>query len=168
MPVWILFLVLVTPVPGIENFTFLNKFDTLEACKIEEARIGAEMATAYPGDTSFRIECQKKEQITPAVREPAPSEHNGFVNYDKILMDWAVARFPGEPFRLRVYDLNVFQLAGPEKDYLAFSITLDYGKGKDNYLLVVTTTGSIYGWTKILTDPDDIKEHESFPNKDQT
>jgi hypothetical protein len=57
-PMWMLIIVLLNIVPGLEKITVLNTFATSEECQIERNRIGYEMAAAYPHDRDFVIACQ--------------------------------------------------------------------------------------------------------------
>ncbi len=57
-PMWMLIIVLLNIVPGLEKITVLNTFATSEECQIERNRIGFEMAAAYPHDRDFVIACQ--------------------------------------------------------------------------------------------------------------
>ena len=55
---WLLMMVLLNVVPGLEKNTVLNTFATAEECQIERNRIGFEMAAAYPYERDFVIACQ--------------------------------------------------------------------------------------------------------------
>jgi len=55
---WLLIMVLLNIVPGLDNITVLNTYATAEECQIERNRIGLEMAAAYPYDRDFLIACQ--------------------------------------------------------------------------------------------------------------
>ena len=55
---WLLVIVLLNIVPGLNNVTVLNTFATAEECQIERNRIGFEMAAAYPNERDFVIACQ--------------------------------------------------------------------------------------------------------------
>ena len=57
-PMWLLVIVLLNIVPGVERFTVLNTFATSEECQIERNRIGFEMAKAYPYERDFVIACR--------------------------------------------------------------------------------------------------------------
>lgn len=57
-PMWMLIIVLLSIVPGLEKITVLNTFATSEECQNERNRIGFEMAAAYPHDRDFVIACQ--------------------------------------------------------------------------------------------------------------
>jgi hypothetical protein len=57
-PMWLLIMVLLNIVPGLEKITVLNTFATSEECQIERNRIGFEMAAAYPYERDFVIACQ--------------------------------------------------------------------------------------------------------------
>ena len=55
---WLLVIILLNIVPGLEKVTVLNTFATSEECQIERNRIGSEMAKAYPNDRDFVIACR--------------------------------------------------------------------------------------------------------------
>jgi len=57
-PMWMLIIVLLNIVPGLDKFMVLNTYATSEECQIERNRIGFEMAAAYPHDRDFVIACQ--------------------------------------------------------------------------------------------------------------
>jgi hypothetical protein len=55
---WMLVIILLNIVPGLEKVTVLNTFVTAEECQIERNRIGFEMAAAYPHERDFVIACK--------------------------------------------------------------------------------------------------------------
>jgi len=55
---WLLIMVLLNIVPGLEKITVLNTFATSEECQMERNRIGFAMAAAYPYERDFVIACQ--------------------------------------------------------------------------------------------------------------
>jgi len=55
---WILVIVLLSNVPGLDHVMKLETYATPEECQIERNRIGYEMAAAYPYDRDFVIACQ--------------------------------------------------------------------------------------------------------------
>ena len=57
-PMWLLIIVLLNIVPGLDKVMVLNTFTTSEECQIERNRIGYEMAAAYPYERDFVIACQ--------------------------------------------------------------------------------------------------------------
>jgi hypothetical protein len=57
-PMWMLIIVLLNIVPGLDKIMVLNTFATSEECQIERNRIGFEMAAAYPYERDFVIACQ--------------------------------------------------------------------------------------------------------------
>ena len=57
-PMWLLIIVLLNIVPGLEKITVLNTFATSEECQTERNRIAFEMAAAYPNDRDFVIACR--------------------------------------------------------------------------------------------------------------
>lgn len=57
-PMWMLVIILLNIVPGLEKVTVLNTFATSEECQIERSRIGFEMAAAYPYERDFVVACK--------------------------------------------------------------------------------------------------------------
>jgi hypothetical protein len=57
-PMWLLIMVLLNTVPGLEKIMVLNTFATPEECQSERNRVGFEMAEAYPYERDFVIACQ--------------------------------------------------------------------------------------------------------------
>jgi hypothetical protein len=55
---WLLIIVLLNIVPGLEKITVVNTFATSEECQSERNLIGFEMAAAYPYEREFVIACQ--------------------------------------------------------------------------------------------------------------
>jgi hypothetical protein len=55
---WILVIVLLNGVPGLDKIMKLETYATSEECQSERNRIGSEMAAAYPNDRDFVIACQ--------------------------------------------------------------------------------------------------------------
>lgn len=55
---WLLVIVLLSNVPGLEKMIKLETYTTSEECQIERNRIGYEMAAAYPNERDFVIACQ--------------------------------------------------------------------------------------------------------------
>jgi hypothetical protein len=55
---WLLVIILLNIVPGLERVTVLNTFATSDECQIERNRIGFEMAKAYPNERDFVIACR--------------------------------------------------------------------------------------------------------------
>ena len=55
---WLLVIVLLNTVPGLDKIMKLETFATSEECQIERNRIGYEMAAAYPYERDFVIACQ--------------------------------------------------------------------------------------------------------------
>lgn len=52
---WLLVIILLNIMPGLERVTVLNTFATSEECQIKRNRIGFEMAKAYPNERDFVI-----------------------------------------------------------------------------------------------------------------
>jgi len=59
---WLLVIVLLNNVPGLDKMIKLKTYATSEECQIERNRIGYEMAAAYPYDRDFVIACQLSPQ----------------------------------------------------------------------------------------------------------
>jgi hypothetical protein len=57
-PIWLLIMILLNTVPGLEKITALNALATSEECQSERNRIGFEMAAAYPYERDFVIACR--------------------------------------------------------------------------------------------------------------
>jgi len=53
---WLLVIILLSPVPDADQVTVLKSFATYEECQPEGDRVGLEMADSYPYD-HFRIIC---------------------------------------------------------------------------------------------------------------
>ena len=61
-PMWLLLIVLLYIVPGLDKSMVLNTFATPEECQIERNRIGFAMAEAYPYERDFVIVCQLRPE----------------------------------------------------------------------------------------------------------
>jgi hypothetical protein len=55
---WLLVIVLLNTVPGLDHITVLETYATAQECQSERNRVGYEMAAAYPYDRDFVIACQ--------------------------------------------------------------------------------------------------------------
>ena len=55
---WILVIVLLSSMPGLDKIMKLETYATAQECQTERNRIGYEMAAAYPYDRDFVIACQ--------------------------------------------------------------------------------------------------------------
>jgi hypothetical protein len=55
---WILVMILLNTVPGLDKIMKLETYATSQECQDERNRIGYEMAAAYPYDRDFVIACQ--------------------------------------------------------------------------------------------------------------
>jgi hypothetical protein len=72
---WLLVIVLLSNVPGLDKMIKLETYATSEECQIERNRIGYEMAAAYPNERDFVIACQfesKARLIRAAEESKAP------------------------------------------------------------------------------------------------
>jgi len=56
---WLLVIILLSQVPGLDKITVLKTFPTYQACKEERNRIGFDMAESYPETANFTIDCIK-------------------------------------------------------------------------------------------------------------
>jgi hypothetical protein len=59
---WLLIIVFLNNVPGIEHITVLQTYASSEECQSERNRIGYEMAAAYPNDRDFVIACRLSQK----------------------------------------------------------------------------------------------------------
>jgi hypothetical protein len=55
---WLLIMVLLNNVPGLDKIMVLQTYATSEECRIERNRVGFDMAAAYPNERDFVIACQ--------------------------------------------------------------------------------------------------------------
>ena len=59
---WYIILILLNPAPGFATVTYLDRthaYPTQALCMADRARVGYDMAEAYPADSEeFRIECK--------------------------------------------------------------------------------------------------------------
>lgn len=55
---WLLVLVWLQSLPGVERMTVLETYPTYQDCGTERNRIGFAMAEAYPYERNFVIECR--------------------------------------------------------------------------------------------------------------
>ncbi|MGH7146825.1 MAG: hypothetical protein ACREIJ_02855 [Nitrospiraceae bacterium] len=55
---WLLIMILLNDVPGLDKIMVLHTYATSHECQIERNRIGYEMAAAYPYERDFVIACQ--------------------------------------------------------------------------------------------------------------
>lgn len=65
---WLLVIVLLTPVPGLAPVTVLNEFATKLECQQERNRIGFDMAASYPMEHTFNIDCVLKGQVSEKLK----------------------------------------------------------------------------------------------------
>jgi hypothetical protein len=66
--VWLLVIILLAQVPGLDQTTVLKTFETYLACQAERNRIGFDMAMAYEQDHSFNIVCVKNVTVREKVK----------------------------------------------------------------------------------------------------
>ena len=55
---WLLVIILLNTVPGLDHIMKLETYATAQECQSERNRIGYEMAAAYPNDRDFVLACQ--------------------------------------------------------------------------------------------------------------
>lgn len=58
---WLLVILLLEVVPGLDPITVLHTFATFDECQTERNRIGFDMAASYPYERTFTIGCMKQE-----------------------------------------------------------------------------------------------------------
>jgi len=59
---WILVIVLLNNVPGLDHIMKLETYATYQECQVERNRVGFEMAAAYPYDRDFVVACQLSKE----------------------------------------------------------------------------------------------------------
>lgn len=59
---WALILIFLDPVPGFDRAYLLEQYKTYEECAPEADRVFKDMQAAYPGDTSFTIQCVRRDE----------------------------------------------------------------------------------------------------------
>ena len=55
---WVLVIIMLTAIPGVDRVTVLKTFPSADACWVEQKSIASDMATSYPNDHDFIITCQ--------------------------------------------------------------------------------------------------------------
>ena len=65
---WLLVMILLNDVPGLNKIMVLNTYATSQECQIERNRVGYEMAEAYPYERDFVIACQLNRKQDSSVR----------------------------------------------------------------------------------------------------
>ena len=65
---WLLVMILLNDVQGLNKIMVLNTYATSQECQIERNRIGYEMAEAYPYERDFVIACQLNRKHDSQVR----------------------------------------------------------------------------------------------------
>ncbi len=81
---WLLLIVLLTPIPGISRATVLNYFETLKACQPERDRVGSEIAKSYPDETDFRIVCEFLERRPRVMPDQQPREEQAALPKERV------------------------------------------------------------------------------------
>lgn len=74
MSIWLLLLILASPLTGLNTSYLLEKYVSAEECYSEATRIEAEMRTAYPDDPSIKIVC--RERIDLPIDDPENDPSN--------------------------------------------------------------------------------------------
>lgn len=162
MVIWVLLMVLVTPVAGFSPAYFLNKFDTFEECQSEQKRISADMATAYTGDTSYRIECREKTVL--GIATSAPSEQ---LNYTQIITDWVQIRHPQTDIKFKVLSVKPIQTDNGPTSVIALQLHVFYETNAESYILFIKN-GTVVGWIYAgVVESETEEEEEVFSHKDQ-
>lgn len=164
--IWLLLMVLLTPIGGFQSTYVLNKFDTSDECGTEQKRIAEDMAAAYPGDESYRIECREKN--TPGIQTSASISAEQ-MNYTQIITKWAQARHPQEVINFKVMTVKPIQTDNGANGIIAFQVHLFYGEKTDSYVLFIKND-KILGWIYAGEAEADTQEEEQeiFSYKDQT
>jgi len=164
MSIWVLLMVLLAPGDGFQSSYFLNKFDTSEACELEQKRIAVDMATAYPGDKTYRIECREKR--VPGIRTSAPTEQT---NYTEIITQWAAVLHPQEAYTFKVLTIKRVLGGNGPTSILAFQVHMYYKTGAQSYILFIKNA-SVIGWIDAGvpdTEEEEEEGEEVFSAKDQ-
>ena len=158
MSVWVLLMVLVAPVDGIESTTFLNKFDSPGAytdCMTERDRISADMEKAYPNDKSYRIEC--RDQTVKAITR---------AEYDEIITIFARTRHPKEKLSIKVTNFKPLMSESGSLPIMALQINVFFGDGGHSYILILKEK-TILGWIDAGdVEPEEEDAEEEFPGKE--
>lgn len=152
---WVLLMVLLNPVPGLERTTFLNEFATQEECQVERNRIGFEMAQSYPNEADFRIECRER-----GVAEVSKAE------YDELIKNFAKARYPKELLTIKVMDIKTLQNESGNLPIMAVQIHVAHSEGTHSFILLLKGK-VILGWIDAGdAEEDEDEEEEQFPGKE--
>jgi hypothetical protein len=65
---WLLIIMLLTPVPGLGQITVLSAFPTWKGCQDERNRVGFDMAASYPYERTFIIDCIKDVAVSEKLK----------------------------------------------------------------------------------------------------
>lgn len=159
MSTWILLMVLLDPVAGINSTTLLNTFSAPGAytdCLVERDRISADMRQAYPGDTTFSIECRER-----VVDDPATAA------LEVVLKAFAATQYPSQTLNIRLSSAKTLQNEGGALAIVAIQLTITHKDGTNSFILLVKEM-RILGWIPVgPVDPVDEEETEIFSAKDQ-
>lgn len=153
-------MVLLDPVAGINSTTLLNTFISPGAytdCLVERDRIAADMRQAYPGDTTFSIECRER-----VVNDPATAE------LDALVKAFATRLYPTQNLDIRLLNAKTLQNEGGPIPIVAIQLTVTHTNGTDSFILLVKEM-RILGWIPVgpVERPDDEEETAIFSAKDQ-
>jgi hypothetical protein len=162
MAIWILLMVLLTPVTGFETSYQLNSFNSPTAstdCSMERDRIARDMEKAYPGDASFRIECREKP--TPI---SSTDEKNKF---EVIIKTFAQARYPKEPLTIKASSVQILQNDAGSLPIVAIQLNI-FRKSGGQAFIVLIKDDAVMAWI----DEGEVDEEtedaaEVFSHKDE-
>lgn len=164
MSIWVLLMVLLTPIDGFSSSYFLGTFNTFEDCQKERNRVGFDMAEAYPADLSFHIECREKKG--PGTQTSAPTEQT---NYTDIITKWAKVLHPQEILSLKVLTIKPVLGSGGPTGVLAFQLHMFYKTGTQAYIIFIRNA-TVIGWIDAgvpdIDEEAEAEEQEVFSHKD--
>lgn len=155
---WVLLMVLLNPVPGLESATILNEFATQEECQVERNRVGFEMAETYPNEADFRIEC--RERGVKAAAEVSKAE------YDEMIKNFAMSRYPKQLLTIKVTDIKPIQNESGNLPLIAVQVSITHKDGIESFILIIRGK-AILGWIDAGEgEEDETEEEEQFPGKE--
>jgi len=155
--VWLLLMIILTPVSGISSTTLLNTFDSKEECVIEKERISGDMSKSYPGDKTFGIEC----------RETHPAQITR-LEIEDIAKTFARERFPkATPLQVGIMSADHIKNVHGDSSIISLELYIEYGKTPkkaESFSLFIKDKG-VMGW--IDEGPVEVEDAESNSTKDQ-
>ena len=164
MSAWLLLMVLLSSVPGLQNSTVLNRFDTATAeadCAIERNRIGFEMAESYPYERDFMIVCDIEK---PKIVLMATTRSE----YEEIIKDFAKTKYPKQALTIQVMNIQDLRNESGIIPITAIQVNIfpkDQNGGESFFLLVKDK--AVLGWID-AGGVEKEEEEEVFQNQDQT